>query len=614
MLLATDEVGAETRRKLLLDILETESLYPHFQPIVDLKSNEVIGHEALIRGPVDSVMRSPGALFQTAIENNLLHTLELISRRCSLQRFAELKPGGKLFLNISASLLGTPEHTEGFTAELLQELGISIADIVIELSEQHPFDQHGLTNSAVEYYRNMGFQVAVDDLGTGYSGLKLWSELNPEYVKIDRHFVSHVDTDAVKREFVRAIYNISHAMGCKVIAEGIERKEEVATLLELGIDLGQGFYLGYPSPEPALSPLVKSDIYPLEDKVLLEQAETATSLLRKAPAVSSDDSVLFVSEQFQAYPEMSALPVIQDGIPLGVVKKTDLLELFSTQYGRALYEKKPVSRILSKDVLIVDSLLSLVEVSRLVTDQENSALQQDLIITQDDCYLGMGNLRDLLKRLTELKIQNAQYANPLTLLPGNVPINNKVDCLLNNTSDFRVAYFDLNNFKPFNDCYGYSKGDQVIRLLGELLGRFAGDEYNFIGHIGGDDFVVVYRTADWQLSCERILREFDREVRAFYSPKDLQDEGMWSTDRQGSRLFFPLLGLAIGVVHPDPYRCESFHEVAELAAMAKKEAKRNIKSSLFVSSRRSTRFVGGADEVIYQSSVPYQGVGESAFT
>lgn len=597
MLLATDEVGAETRRRLLLDILETESLYPHFQPLVDLKKNEVIGHEALIRGPAGSIMASPGALFQTAIENNLLHTLELLSRRCSLERFAELKPGGLLFLNISASLLGTPEHTEGFTAELLQELGISIADIVIELSEQHPFDQHGLTNSSVEYYRNMGFQVAVDDLGTGYSGLKLWSELNPEYVKIDRHFVSHIDSDAVKREFVRAIYNISNAMGCKVIAEGIERKEEVVTLMELGISIGQGFYLGYPSPEPqpTWTPLAICDALQSKDVVLMDQAETASSLLRQAPAVSADDTVLYASEQFRAHPEMNALPVIREGIPLGVVKKSDLLELFSTQYGRALYEKKTVSRILSEDVLLVDCQLSLVEVSRLVTDQENSALQHDIIITQDDCYLGMGNLRDLLKRLTELKIQNAQYANPLTLLPGNVPINNEVDSLLKEASDFHIAYFDLNNFKPFNDCYGYSKGDQVIRLLGELLTRFAGHDQNFIGHVGGDDFVVVYRSADWQLSCERILREFDEGVRSFYSPKDLQTEGMWSTDRKGVRSFFPLLGLAIGVVHPDPYRCESFHEVAELAAMAKKEAKRSAFSSLFVSRRRCTGIANKGD-------------------
>ncbi|EAR62968.1 GGDEF domain-containing protein [Neptuniibacter caesariensis] len=599
MLPSTDEVGADTRRQLLLEILETESLFPHFQPIVDMKKNEVIGHEALIRGPAGSVMASPGALFQTAIENNLLHTLELLCRRFAIEKFAELKPGGKLFLNISASLLGTPEHTEGFTSELLQELGISIQDIVIELSEQHPFDQHGLTNSAVQYYRNMGFQVAVDDLGTGYSGLKLWSELNPEYVKIDRHFVSRIDTDAVKREFVRSICNISSAMGCKVIAEGIERREEVQTLMELGISIGQGFYLGYPSPEPqpTWTPLAINEIQVAESIAESETNETALALLRQAPAVAPDDTVLAVSELFRANSDMSALAVVQDGIPLGVVRKSDLLELFSTQYGRALYEKKPASRILSDDVLLVENDMSLVDVSRLVTGQEHSALQQDIIITQDGCYLGMGNLRDLLKRITELKIQNARYANPLTLLPGNVPINQELEALLKRTADFYVAYFDLNNFKPFNDSYGYSKGDQVIRLLGELLTCHASHANNFIGHIGGDDFVVIFRSPDWQMSCERILREFDKEVRGFYSPKDLQNEGLWSTDRKGVRSFFPLLGLAIGVVHPDPYRCGSFHEVAELAAMAKKEAKKHTHSALFVSRRRTTGLsVSGSDD------------------
>ncbi len=588
MLLASEEVSAETRRNMLLEILETESLYPHFQPIVDLKKNEVIGHEALIRGPAGSIMASPGALFQTAIENNLLHTLELRCRRCSLEKFAELKPGGKLFLNISASLLGTPEHTEGFTSELLQELGISISDIVIEISEQHPFDQHGLSNNAVEYYRNMGFQVAVDDLGTGYSGLKLWSELNPEYVKVDRHFVSHIDSDPVKREFVRAIFNISNAMGCKVIAEGIERQEEVQTLMELGIFIGQGFYLGYPNPEPQSTwqPLSLIDNLKSEPAAHLDNGETALSLLRQAPAISPDDTVLFVSDLFRSHPDMVALPVIKEGIPVGVVRKEDLLELFSTQYGRALYEKKPAARILSDDVLLVESSMSLVDVSHLVTEQEQQALQQDIIITQDGCYLGMGNLRDLLKRLTELKIQDAQYANPLTLLPGNVPINNELERLLTQTVDFHVAYFDLNNFKPFNDCYGYSKGDQVIRLLGELLTTHAKHDKNFIGHVGGDDFVVIFRSHDWLFSCEKIIREFDQEVRTLYSPKDLQNEGLWATDRKGNQSFFPLLGLAIGVVHPDPYRCGSYHEVAELAAMAKKEAKASQLSSLFISRRR----------------------------
>ncbi|WP_051560317.1 EAL domain-containing protein [Marinobacterium jannaschii] len=573
----------------LREILQTEALLPHFQPIVDLRRGDIIGYEALIRGPVGSPLEMPGPLFNAAIEAGLQNPLELLCRKRSLEEFAEQKIGHKLFLNISASLLGTPEHQEGFTAELLQQLGIPLENIVIEISEQHPFDHHGLSREAVEHYRDMGFKIAIDDLGTGYSGLKLWSELRPDYVKIDRHFVSGIDRDPVKHEFVRSICNIGQAMQCQVIAEGIEHAEELKTLKKLGIAIGQGFYLGYPQPKPE-TPYDKSRVI-LEYKERapsagISMSETAYSLLRPAPAVAPDSRVTDVSELLHEHPELSAIPVLKDGKPVGVVRRAELFERFSTQFGRALYEFKPVDKLLSRDVLIVESDLSLEKVSQMLTEREDFNLQQDMVIVQDGCYLGMGNVRDLLKRITDLKIRNARYSNPLTLLPGNVPINREIDALLRQTVDFRVAYFDLNQFKPFNDCYGYSKGDEVIRLLGDLLSQVAGSDTNFVGHVGGDDFVVLFRSRDWHQQCEAIIAAFDEQARHFYSPRDLEQEGIWASDRKGERTFFPLLGLAVGVVHPDPYKCTSYHEVAELAAMAKKEAKKSHSSCLFISRRR----------------------------
>jgi EAL domain-containing protein (putative c-di-GMP-specific phosphodiesterase class I) len=195
-------------------------------------------------------------LFQAAIRNGCLLQLELLCRKCSLARFAELKLGGLLFLNVTASLLSSPDHQHGFTADLLRQLGIPLESIVIELSEQHPFDHQGLTRTAVEHYRSMGFQVAIDDLGVGYSGLRLWSELQPEFVKIDKHFISGLDRDPVKREFVQSIGRIGRNLGCQVLAEGIERYEEMRALQQMGIGLGQGYLLGMPegSPQPLLQP------------------------------------------------------------------------------------------------------------------------------------------------------------------------------------------------------------------------------------------------------------------------------------------------------------------------------------------------------------------------
>ena len=584
--------GLRTELKLkevLLETLAEGCLRPHFQPIVDLRRGELIGFEALIRGPSGSPLQFPDALFRTAIECELQLELELACRQVTLEKYAELRPGSKLFLNISASLLGSDKHQEGFTEELLKELDIPMSDIVIELSEQHPFDNYGLTVAAVEHYRKMGFAIAIDDLGSGYSGLKLWNELRPEYVKIDMHFISSVDRDPVKKEFVRSICNIAQAMRCMVIGEGVERMEELRALQQLGVNIGQGYFLGRPAPAPNAEgdkSFILADQLETSAVKVLDSGETAFSLLRSSPTLDPDDKIGYVSKLFRQNPELTTIPVLVDGKPIGVVLKSELLEMFSTQYGRALYENKPVRKMLSQKVLVVESNTTLSRVSQIVTDQDEFALKQDIIITQDGVYLGMGSVRDLLKRITELKIRNARYANPLTLLPGNVPINREIDMLLRQLIDFRVAYFDLNNFKPYNDCYGYSKGDQVIRLMGELLNRHAQGNNNFVGHIGGDDFVVIFRSADWQECCERIIYEFDDQVRAFYSPQDLQREGIEALDRNGNPTFFPLLGLAIGVVHPDASRCDSHNEVAELATQAKKEAKALPGSAVFISRRR----------------------------
>ncbi|MCV6612942.1 MAG: GGDEF domain-containing protein [Amphritea sp.] len=570
-------------------LIAEEKLFPHFQPIVDLRSGEVLGHEALIRGPENGPLHMPGALFGTAIECDLTHQLELACRRLSIEAFARLELEGKLFLNVSASLLGTPEHQQGMTAEWLASLNIPLDAIVIEISEQHPFDNHGLTLEAVNYYKSMGFRVAIDDLGTGYSGLKLWSELQPNYVKIDRHFIHNIDREPVKRQFVKSICSIANGVGCKVIVEGIETRSELITLKELGATIGQGFYLGYPTQTPAMK-CDSEDWLPRKRRAGSDKdmAETAAVLIHPAPSLSFDDSMGYTVQLFKENPLYDVLPVLEDGRPIGTVHRSDLLELFSTQYGRALYENRPVTRVLDTHAIIIEADTSLEHVSRIITEQDAVYLHQGLVITKEGQYQGIGNVRDLLKKITELKIRNARYANPLTLLPGNVPINREIDALLKQTENFRVAYFDINFFKPFNDSYGYVKGDRLIQLLGELLTRNANGE-NFTGHVGGDDFVVVFRTEDWQERCERILQQFDEAIREFYNPKDLDQGGIWSVSRSGESTFFPILSLSCGVVHPDPYSCLSYHEVAELAAQAKKEAKKREGSFLFISRRRKMR-------------------------
>jgi GGDEF domain-containing protein len=213
-------------------------------------------------------------------------------------------------------------------------------------------------------------------------------------------------------------------------------------------------------------------------------------------------------------------------------------------------------------------------------------MANDFIITRNGEYFGLGKVRDLLRKITELQIRNARYSNPLTQLPGNVPIYEFIDSLLFARKPFQVAYCDLNNFKPYNDVYGYAKGDAVLQKLASILSAHVSFSDNFLGHIGGDDFIIVFQDNDWRKKLNTILTIFECEAPLFYDEKDRRSGGIWAHDRTGQPKFYSFLSLSIGVVMPDCLHCGSHHEVASLATEAKHEAKNVGGNNIFISRRK----------------------------
>lgn len=229
-------------------LIVQRQLHILFQPILDTRRARPLGHEALVRGPVDSPLHSASDLFDTARKNNSLAELEYLCRELAIREFVRHGLHGKLFLNISPLSLIDPRRPHGETLRILRREGLAPSRVVMELSEQDPTPDLDLLARVTRHYAGMGFEIAIDDLGAGYSGLRLWSEVRPAYVKIDRHFVANVHQDRIKREFVRFIRDIARRLGCRVIAEGIEQAGERAVLEELGIHALQGYLLGRPAP------------------------------------------------------------------------------------------------------------------------------------------------------------------------------------------------------------------------------------------------------------------------------------------------------------------------------------------------------------------------------
>ena len=589
-------LAVEPNLQELERILASESITPLFQPIVHLRRGSVVGYEALSRGPSDSPLHSPMALFEIAYRHGRLSQLDLLCRHCAIRRYAELSGEALLFINVSPVTLLSEAHPKGMTRQWLQEFGLRPEQVVIELSEQHQVEDPKTLFNAVQHYRSLGFLIAIDDLGAGFSGLKLWSELQPDIIKIDRYFISQIHTDPVKKEFVRSIVSLAQTTGSKIVAEGIETDEELIQVQEMGIDYGQGYLLGHPQAEMASLPVGTYKIRRENSTALHNLQESAISLLQNCQPIDHRTSSGEVIRRFLNNAQLQSIAVVDGGVPIGIVQRTKLLELFSTPYGRALNERRPIAHLMQIKPAMFEAETPLEVVSRLVTDEEEFDVSTHFIITRAGNYLGLGSVRNLLRRITESRLQSARYANPLTMLPGNVPIYKEVERLLAKSREFVFAYLDLNNFKPYNDVYGYGRGDMVIQLVAELLKCHAAAPGNFIGHVGGDDFVAIFTNDNWQQQCDLILSEFDARIEHYYERNDVIQKGIRAPSRNGEEQVFPLLGLAIGAVRPDVHRCRSHHEVAALAAGAKKEAKRSHSSQLFISRRRQPYQFSVTDE------------------
>ncbi|CAM4044517.1 GGDEF domain-containing protein [Pseudoalteromonas byunsanensis] len=578
--------AAELEKQVLENILKHGTVNTLFQPIYDISKQDILGFEALSRG-VDC-LEMPEQLFAAAGIHNKLSELELLCREKAIERFVSLQLPGKLFLNVSPNTLLDPSHPRGETRHLVEKHGLAANKVVIEVTEQDKVDDGFLLLKTIEHYRQLGFNIAIDDLGAGYSGLKQWSELCPEYVKVDRYFIDYCDQSIVKREFLKSIIELAKATGTSVIAEGIERVEELSLLEKLGIVNAQGYLLAYPQSEPKIE-LEASQWSALNLTPKMNTTEQSIAIGWLAITQSAIHQCTQCKEahrSFESDKKLMSLAVVNDNRePIGLLHRDQLTEVFAAPYGHALYAKKSVVELMDKQPLIVDENAQLDQVSQQITEQEFD-IRRHIIITREGCYLGLAPLRDILKHITEEKIRHAQHANPLTMLPGNVAINEAIETRLRKQSDFSLAYIDLNHFKQFNDLYGYASGDSVIKLLADVTVKACEQSPCFVGHIGGDDFMVVFDANDAEQLCHQIINDFEQQSKAFFTPEHVKSGGYWATNREGQKQFVPLLTLSIGLVRPDLDNCKNSHQVAALATDAKKEAKRYRNSYLFVCNRR----------------------------
>src|SRR5574343_619499 len=283
-------------------VMSERLLCPVFQPILDFRLRAILGYEALIRGPEGSSLQRPDQLFAAAERCGLSLDLEHACRDASLRAFAAQRLAGRLFLNVTPSCLLDPRLINGHTRELLRELGVAPNRIVLELTENQQITDMPGIQEALLHFRGRGFQIAIDDLGEGFANLRMWSELRPEFVKIDKHFVSGIADDRIKFHFVRAMQDLAEICNASLVAEGIERAEDFVCIRDLGIACGQGYFIARPAAQPVRQlPAAVLEAFGRERATLTllsggpGRVPTAATLMQAVPPIlaeASNDTVI----------------------------------------------------------------------------------------------------------------------------------------------------------------------------------------------------------------------------------------------------------------------------------------------------------------------------------
>lgn len=574
------------------DILTHGRLAIVYQPIVSLHTGEIFGYEALTRGPEGSYFASPLNLFNFAVKNGSLYLLERIVRQLALQKAPILPSHGRLFLNINPSVIDDPLFRRGETIKLLTSLGLSPRQIVFELTERTSIENFSSFAKTLDHYRSQGYLIAIDDAGAGYSSLQAVAEVQPDFIKIDLSLVKDIHLSSIKRTLIETFLAFAGKIGASIIAEGIETEAELATLAELGVPYGQGFFIARPSyPAPKTNPKAETILHKHKAiRRLPRGVNVARQIMEPGTAFTPQTLTHEVDTFFKTYEHVRSVAVVDAGRPVGLLTRDRLYYHLGSHYGVALYLGRPLTAVMDANPLIVDVDLPLENVSQLAMHRPMQRLYDDIIVVQDKKYAGIISIQRLLDTITQTQIELARGANPLTGLPGNRRIEEEINARLQDGEDFTLIYVDIDNFKAFNDKYGFEKGDQAIRLLADIITQVVtrhGAPGDFTGHIGGDDFVIITVPGRADAVCQEIIANFDRHTPYLYDPADRSQGCICSYDRQGKKQCFPLMTVSLALVDSRQRTFKNHLEMAAVAAELKQYAKLQP-GSIYVRDRRST--------------------------
>ena len=462
-----------------------------FQPIIYSQTGKIYAVEALVRGinNIDEI-NSIDDLFDSAFNDDFLYELDIQLREKAIKKFADIEIENlRLFYNLDNRIIYNKSLSSGNTSKILKKYNLNKSNICFELSEKGTVIEQNALSSMLQRYKQNGYSIAIDDFGIGVSGLKLLYFSEADIIKLDRFFISNIDQDSKKKLFCSSIIEMAHIMGMQVIAEGIETIKEFYTCKDIGADFIQGYLVQKPTLNINEIKNIYHNILSIisEDKRNSANSRIDDEFIETITPLCVNSTLYELVLHFKEYTKIHFVPIVDEYDNfLGIIYESDIKKISYSQYGLSLAKNESCASSLTKylqPILSVEISWGIDKILEMYNLNVKNSL--GIFITQNNKYRGFINLNSLLTLSYKRNIEIATNQNPLTKLPGNNQIERFIDKAFKKLEDSttHIIYFDFNDFKPFNDIYGFRLGDRAIVIFSELLQKKYPKE-SFIAHIG----------------------------------------------------------------------------------------------------------------------------------
>ncbi|MEZ6242857.1 MAG: EAL domain-containing protein [Phycisphaerales bacterium] len=513
-----------TGRESVLAAVERRQLEARFQPIVDLRRGEIAAYEALTRPSPESGFSNPLAFFDEAERTGVLWEVEEATRGIAFDAAARWPAGVLLFMNCSPQVIADPRFVESLREGLSRAGGVPPSRVVLEITERSDAQADTTIVEQVDRLRDEGFQIAIDDVGAGTSGLTRIMSIRPSWLKVDRELIEHIHEDRSKQNLLRFLLHFARLSGVRLVAEGIECYEELSTLLELGVPYGQGYLLGRPGGhgqtlDQALRERIRGGWAGAAGVRYRDpRAISIAAFARTTPEVDASQMIAETAGECLRDRRESGVLVYNGDELLGWVSREHVLRAASDQRSDS-----PIKNLGGFARTTVQRDATVVEALELAAAREAAHSGEPIIVCDGEQVLGVVSTRDLLTAAADVCRMAQTRTSSSTGLPGRVICEQHLAHMLEERREQGAtsapgpdaAFIDIRGLMDYNTAFGHDLGDELIQsLVGALSAavQSAGRDA-FLGHLGDDRFLLVASPGRIRGLVARVAEQFDRALR-----------------------------------------------------------------------------------------------------